>query len=491
VRPGLRIFGGAGLGNLAAPNVPLVGGLVQVANAFGGCTQGPNQGGASLCPTPASPGCVAVCNPLQLLGSSAGSWTPDSFGGSNTYAGSQSYVTAGPYWGYDLTKTYKVVNVTTYQTAVAALRTPAGHNPFQSATSGPGFLAYPPPHDLIDFNNRQMITGDYNYQISGATATVINTTSITLGFRPLVVDHLGCGSFSFSTLDPGNATYWTEHWELYKFSYAAAMWMWKYNITKAEVHNEPDLSSNNACMDPTDPSTFPASWNTAYSSANNVTASYYATQYWADYFSVRSVAHQDAYADANSDVANGLRSCPFPNVCPITLNIYGSAMAQSIGNPAGSSGGIQLGGAMLQNVYFRFPCSGPTCALSGKWYPNSTAPGAGTVGVYPWGTDTTFSNFQIYSYHSYGNNGENLFSKAINYMFSSIPTATPIGTVSQFYGSNVFNWRGSGSSSLSAVSPVSTLPIAVTEFASLTGADFGQQVRPTPCCVSLTDACTI
>ena len=50
--------------------------------------------------------------------------------------------------------------VAAYSTAVAQLRTWAGHNPKQSTTSGPGFWAYPPPHDLIDFNNAQILSGE-------------------------------------------------------------------------------------------------------------------------------------------------------------------------------------------------------------------------------------------------------------------------------------------------------------------------------------------
>ena len=304
---------------------------------------------------------------------------------------------------------------------------------------------------------------------------MINTTYTTLGFRPLIVSHLGCGSFSFTTLDPGSATYWAEHWELYKFSYAASMWMWKYNITKAEVHNEPDLSSNNACMDPTDTTTIANA--AAYSTAvgYTVTPANYATLYWADYFSVRSVAHQDAYADANADVAAGRRACPFAGACPITLNIYGSAMAQSIGNPFGSATN-QLGGALLQNAYFRFPCTSASCVQTGAWSPNSTHPtSAASLGVYPWGVDNTFTSFQLYSYHSYGNTGDNLLNKAVNYVYSSLSTTSSIGTVSSFYAPNLFKWRGlaTAAAPLTAASPFTTLPLAVTEYASLTGADFG------------------
>jgi len=494
----MRMFGGAGLGNLAEKSSPL-GGLLQTASAFGGCIQHPSQPiGAPACmlsaPNPYSPkcdfglpgnaaantgssnctyavGCVASCNPMKLLGSTA-SWTPDSFGGNKTYWGASTYM---PYWGKDLNATYTVTTLASYTQATTVLRTWAGHNPFQSTTSGPGFWAYPPPHDLIDFNNQATLQGVYNSMISGAPATVINTTYATLGFRPLVVSHLGCGSFSFSTLDPSNATYWTEHWELYKFSYAASMWMWKYNITKAEVHNEPDLSGNNACMNAADPDTIASA--AAYSSAfgYTVTPAQFSTLYWADYFAVRSVAHQDAYADANADVVAGNRPCPFPGACPITLNIYGSAMALSIGSPLSTPTTNQLGGAMLQNAYFRFPCTAATCVQSSAWSSNSTRPGAASVGVYPWGTDRAFTSFQIYSYHSYGNTGDNLLNKLINYVYSSIPTRSSIGTVSTFYGSNVFNWRGvaTAAAPLNVSSPVTTLPVAVTEYASLTGADFG------------------
>jgi hypothetical protein len=163
------------MGNLAEKSSPL-GGLLQTANAFGGCIQHPSQPiGASACvlsaPNPYSykcdfglpgntasntasanctyaVGCVASCNPMKLLGSTA-SWTPDSFGGNKTYWGASTYT---PYWGKDLSATYYVTSLATYTNATNVLRTWAGHNPVQSTTSGPGFWAYPPPHDLIDFN---------------------------------------------------------------------------------------------------------------------------------------------------------------------------------------------------------------------------------------------------------------------------------------------------------------------------------------------------
>ena len=103
----IRIFGGAGMGNLAVKSSPL-GQLLQTANSFGGCVQHPTQSmGAPACvftaPNPYSYkcdfglplnnasypasadctfaiGCVSSCNPMKLLGN-AGSWTPDSFGG--------------------------------------------------------------------------------------------------------------------------------------------------------------------------------------------------------------------------------------------------------------------------------------------------------------------------------------------------------------------------------------------------------------------------
>ena len=322
------------------------------------------------------------------------------------------------WWGKDMTATYSVSNITAYTSAVSVLRSWPGHN-----ISNAGAWLYGPPYAMIEFWNRQADTSGFHPEVAAAPASIINITYATLGFRPLVVSHVGCGSFYFSTLDPTNSSYWNEHWELYKFTYASAQWLWKNNITKVELHNEADLSKNNACMNPVDPDTIKAAsdFNTLTGSA--VTVNQFVTLYWADHVAVGSVAFQDAYADANADVANKRMACPFPGVCPVKVNIYGSAYALSLGDPAATPTVNQLAGAALQNAYFRFPCTAATCTLSGNW--NATSK---PTPRFPWGTDTSFSTFQIYSYHSYGNSGDALFTKGNVYTNFSVGFSNVAGT---------------------------------------------------------------
>ena len=66
----------------------------------------------------------------------------------------------------------------------------------------------------------------------------LNSINITT----LVVQHIGCTSstsFSFSSMNNADSNYWAERWELYKFSYAMAVWAWGKGVTMIEFYNEP------------------------------------------------------------------------------------------------------------------------------------------------------------------------------------------------------------------------------------------------------------
>ena len=80
-----------------------------------------------------------------------------------------------------------------------------------------------------------------------------------------------------------------------------------------QVHNEADLASNNACMDPSLPAVAVSANITALAMglpAGSLTPGQYVDMYWADFLSVRSTAAQDSYTDANADVAAGRMACP-------------------------------------------------------------------------------------------------------------------------------------------------------------------------------------
>ena len=476
---GVRLFGGGGQVSVTAPAATNNGGALQTALAFAGCN-------ADLSPvcTGSGAGCNK-CNPMARLGSTSswigafGTFCSNGLFDFTTYAAKKSPpVTLTPLciancncslsmsngapgalaWGTSMSGA-AVTNISTYTAAVSDLRSWAGHNPANA-----GNWVYPPPYALIDWWNNQGDQTGFSWQVTGPPSYVINATYANLGYRPMVVAHLGCGSFSFSTIDPTSPTYWAEHWELYKFTYAAAQWLYKYNITKVELHNEADLSGNNACMNPGNANTIAAA--TAFNTAtgSSLTVYQFVNAYWADYFSVRSVATQDAYADLNSDVQSGKMACPFPGACPININIYGSAYALSLNTPASTaSSAHQFGGAMLQNAYFRFPCTATTCT------PNTTnwRGASKTSANFPWGTDTSFSTFQVYSYHSYGQTGDNLFSKGVGYTNASVGYSNVLGT-SQ---AATFNWRGPNGGGATN----QFMPIAVTEYAPLTGADYQEE----------------
>jgi len=231
-----------------------------------------------------------------------------------------------------------------------------------------------------------------------------------------------------------------------------------------ELHNEPDLSGNNACMNPAEAKVQAATAAFNAATGASLTVYQFADMYWADYISVRSVATQDAYADANADVAAGRMACPLAGACPVTINVYGSAYALSLGNPQTyATTAIQFGGAMVQNAYFRFPCTATTCTPNtANW--NGTTATSKSSPNFPWGVDTTFSTFQVYSYHSYGQTGDNLWGKGIGYTNSSVGYANVLGSSA----SASFAWKGPNG----GTSSNQFMPIAVTEYAPLTGADY-------------------
>jgi len=129
---------------------------------------------------------------------------------------------------------------------------------------------------------------------------MLNTVAAaqSVGVEPLLVFWMGCGVFSFSTLDPTNSTYWAERWELYKHQYIGARWAYNHGVRKLEFWNEPDL--NSYCI-------------TAYS--------------WMEHYTLQSQAIQNAYADLNADVSSGTIQCPVAS-CPFKPIILASAFAQ-------------------------------------------------------------------------------------------------------------------------------------------------------------------
>jgi hypothetical protein len=291
-------------------------------------------------------------------------------------------------WGQDMLGA-PVTTTAQWLSAVSLLRSPAGHN-----RSLAGTYAYPPAWGTIEstFN----LVGDnspldYNSAMSGSIQNTVSVMSSTFGILPVAVFQVGCSSFTFSTLDATSATYWAEHWEVYKHTYVTAVWAWRRGITKIEQHNEADLSANNACMTP---------------------------QYWSDYYTLRSRAMQDAYADMNADVAAGRASCPVA-ACPININLLASAFAAVSLTPG------QITGVSITNEHLQFP--------------NSL------------GMASNYSNLQSYSYHSYGKSGSQLMQTATSVQAELAvmrPGEQPIPVVITEHASNTSgSWQMDGTNS--------------------------------------------
>jgi len=415
----MRLFGGNGLGKLKGKGPASV---IQTANAFAGCALG---------------SCFGA-NPMYILADS-GSIANPLLGGEVQYGPppNSSEALAGPWWGQSMLR-QPVTDVDKYLAAVALLRTPAGHDVANAAS-----FPYPPPWAFVEYANRE---GALSNNLASDPAAALDAIIAGLGFRPLVVPHTSCGALTFSTLTPADAVYWMEHWEVYKWAYASAAWLWARGVTVLELANEPDLKRQNACLDPSNAAVIAAA------ASLSVTPAQYVDMYWADWLAVRSVATQDAYEDANADVAAQRRPCPIQGACPLKLLHMASGFS---GGHVVTTPGI-LVGATVNNAYFRFPCEPSKCTASPNWDPRGR-----TSAVFPWGTAKDgYTTFQQYSYHAYAKTGASLFAQGSENMHSSINSG------------GALHWRGvgGGPSSQPAV-----LPVAITEFAQLTEADFAKE----------------
>ena len=80
--------------------------------------------------------------------------------------------------------------------------------------------------------------------IYGTDENTINKLN-SINMHTLLVEQISCSGgstvFQFETMNPVEPFYWSERWELYKFSYAMAIWAWTKKITMIEFYNEPDI----------------------------------------------------------------------------------------------------------------------------------------------------------------------------------------------------------------------------------------------------------
>jgi hypothetical protein len=131
-------------------------------------------------------------------------------------------------WGKDLNGT-NVTNQREFLSSVEELRTPDGRNVNYNWTN-------PVKWKNISIDLNKVTEGIY-----GSDENTINKL-ILLNISTLVVEHISCissTSFSFLSMNTTDPSYWAERWELYKFSYAMAVWAWGKGVTMMEFYNEP------------------------------------------------------------------------------------------------------------------------------------------------------------------------------------------------------------------------------------------------------------
>jgi len=320
-------------------------------------------------------------------------------------------------WGNDMSNK-PVTNQAQFNAAVATLRTPAGHDPSKAST-----FARPPLWALYDTS---MNTGAIGGTVD-VSGTVTNTVAqlIANGIEPLLVMQLGCSTFSFTTFDWANATYWGERWELYKHQYIMARWAYVRGITRFEVYNEPDLYSNALCI-----------------GGNGITSGLSAIPPglpYLEHITLRGKALNEAYADLNADVANKALACPaLPGYsCPLAPNTHTMVSAHSnypTGSmPAGYTAvpgalGFYNGNGATSATYPLF--GNDTIALEHLQWPVNYNVGGTIQSVPPPQNNPVYnpaySNFASYSFHAYGKSGGGLagFASYLNQSIVSIRATT-------------------------------------------------------------------
>ena len=107
-------------------------------------------------------------------------------------------------WGHDLNGA-TVTSWSDFKAAVALLRSPAGHDPANTAWANPARFAQ------IEQTLATTDTSAPSEEIDGnPNATIASLAS--LGIVPLVVTQVSCASFDFTTEDPTDWAYWKERW---------------------------------------------------------------------------------------------------------------------------------------------------------------------------------------------------------------------------------------------------------------------------------------
>jgi len=299
------------------------------------------------------------------------------------YTTLQGLATAkGGAWGNSLNGT-AVTNLATFQAAVAELRKPNGHNPlYQNAYSSPVLW------NVIEAGLNTTDNSSAGNALQGNPNDYVYQLGMA-GIPMLAVNWLTCSNFAFTSFDSTKAVYWGERWELYKHQYALAVWSYKRGIQMFEFWNEPDL--NAACINATS---------------------------WVEHLVIRPLAIRNAFADMNADVKDGIYNCPSapPGLaCPLKENIFASAYASASWNGTGV-----YAQQSSQNVNLQFPA-----------YLNVQ--------------NASVSNFDSFSFHSYGKTGQQL-EQAVSNFAGYLPASTQL-YVTEHQAHTNGNWNALASNS--------------------------------------------
>jgi hypothetical protein len=189
-------------------------------------------------------------------------------------------------WGQDL-KGQLVQTPTTFKNAVQHLRLSSSHS--LNSTAG---LKNPIKWYSISQNFAKMsnLTGSADNTIRKLKSIGINSI--------LLVEQIGCEAGSgtrltLSSMDNASKDYWMERWEMYKYSYALAVWTrLQYGLNMIEFYNEPDLDLGK-CLN---------------------------ASLFREYYLVRAMSLQHAYTDLNNE---------YPLQPRLNPNVVASAFARA------------------------------------------------------------------------------------------------------------------------------------------------------------------
>lgn len=350
-----------------------------------------------------------------------------------------NYTSPAAWWGNDLFNN-SVSNFTAFQGAIRVLRSPLGRSPASNFS-----FSCPNP---VQWTALDLALGmmDSDVPQGGGAAQTVEALQV-VGIEPILVVSINCGQFSFNTTNASSPQYWAERWELYKIHYMSARWAYRQGIRKMEfwcargpcarVHrlgpparrpgrplrSPPRSGTHNLCVRTLPAAHTPLSDTLAAPSScrrrqEPDTASCITNVTWVETYTLSAQAIQNAFADANADVASGALACGVPAnfsfSCPMAPIIMASAFyfePMSGTRPNGAtnlppgSAYTYYGNATVANAFTQFPPFQPSL-----WNPN-----------------VSVTNMNAYSLHLYGKPGGLALNQSVASIASNIASILPPG----------------------------------------------------------------